>query len=162
MGYPALRRAQPAFAGSLPVFAIVLQQEEAVYGKIACKGTVTVAGPGLLILLRGEVTVGNGDVRLKGHLCIQHAETKGLPGTADAVAFLAKTFRRPDGERVARQAVETLAQLAAVAALNRTAPEQAALFAATRFGDTHGRMYGAVDLSGDDSRRLLERALPVN
>ncbi|HVV41328.1 MAG TPA: acyl-CoA dehydrogenase family protein [Nitrobacter sp.] len=90
------------------------------------------------------------------------AETKGLPGTADAVAFLAKTFRRPDGERVARQAVETLAQLAAVAALNRTAPEQAALFAATRFGDTHGRMYGAVDLSGDDSRRLLERALPVN
>ena len=36
----------------------------------------------------------------------------------------------------------------------------AALFAATRLGDTHGRMYGAVDLSSDASRRLLERALP--
>jgi putative acyl-CoA dehydrogenase len=88
------------------------------------------------------------------------ADTNGLPGAADAVAFLAKTFRRPDGERVARQAVETLAQLAAAAALNRTAPEQAALFAATRLGGTHGRMYGTAELSFDDSRRLLERALP--
>ena len=88
------------------------------------------------------------------------ADTQGLPGAADAVAFLAKTFRRPDGERVARQAVETLAQLAAAAALNRTAPEQAALFAATRLGGTHGRMYGTAELSFDDSRRLLERALP--
>ncbi|MGN6113881.1 MAG: acyl-CoA dehydrogenase family protein, partial [Nitrobacter sp.] len=88
------------------------------------------------------------------------ADTQGLPGAADAVAFLAKMFRRPDGERVARQAVETLAQLAAAAALNRTAPEQAALFAATRLGGTHGRMYGTAELSFDDSRRLLERALP--
>jgi putative acyl-CoA dehydrogenase len=88
------------------------------------------------------------------------ADTKGLPGAGEAVAFLAKTFRRPDGERVARQAVETLAQLAAAAALNRTAPDQAALFAATRLGGTHGRMYGTAELSFDDSRRLLERALP--
>jgi putative acyl-CoA dehydrogenase len=88
------------------------------------------------------------------------ADTRGLPGAAEAVAFLARTFRRPDGERVARQAVETLAQLAAAAALNRTAPDQAALFAATRLGGTHGRMYGTAELSFDDSRRLLERSLP--
>jgi putative acyl-CoA dehydrogenase len=88
------------------------------------------------------------------------AGTKGLPGTAEAGAFLARTFRRPDSERVARQAVETLAQLAAAAALNRTAPEQAALFAAARLGGSHGRMYGTAELSVDDSRRLLERALP--
>ncbi len=88
------------------------------------------------------------------------ADTKGLPGAEEAIAFLAKTFRRPDGERVARQAVETLAQLAAAAALNRTAPEQAALFTATRFGGTHGRMYGTAELSAEQSRDLLERALP--
>jgi putative acyl-CoA dehydrogenase len=88
------------------------------------------------------------------------ADTKGLPGAAEAGAFLARTFHRPDGERVARQAVETLAQLAAAAALNRTAPEQAALFAATRLGGSHGRMYGTAELSVDDGRRLLERALP--
>jgi putative acyl-CoA dehydrogenase len=88
------------------------------------------------------------------------ADTRGLPGAAEAVAFLARTFRRPDGERVARQAVETLAQLAAAAALNRTAPDQAALFAATRLGGTHGRMYGTAELSVDDGRRLLERTLP--
>ncbi|WP_439925787.1 acyl-CoA dehydrogenase family protein [Nitrobacter sp. JJSN] len=88
------------------------------------------------------------------------ADTRGLPGAAEAVAFLARTFRRPDGERVARQAVETLAQLAAAAALNRTAPDQAALFAATRLGGTHGRMYGTAELSVDDGRRLLKRTLP--
>src|SRR5580693_2904674 len=40
-------------------------------------------------------------------------ETKGLPGADDAVTFIGKTFRRPDGERVARLAVERLALLAA-------------------------------------------------
>ena len=51
-------------------------------------------------------------------------------------------------------------KLAAAAALNRTAPEQAALFAATRLRGNHGRMFGTAQLSLDDSRRLLERALP--
>src|SRR3984885_5907135 len=36
-------------------------------------------------------------------------ETRGLSGAADAVAFLGQAFRRPDGERVARLAVERLA-----------------------------------------------------
>jgi putative acyl-CoA dehydrogenase len=87
-------------------------------------------------------------------------ETTGLPGAADAVAFVGKTFRRPDGERVARLAVEKLALLAAAAALNQVSPHHAELFAATRLAGNHASMYGAVDLGPDDVRALLERALP--
>src|ERR1700694_3960591 len=88
------------------------------------------------------------------------ADTKGWPGAADAVAFIGKAFRRPDSERVARLAVEKLALLAAVAALNKVSPHHAELFAATRLAAIHASMYGAVDLAGDDIRHLLERALP--
>jgi putative acyl-CoA dehydrogenase len=87
-------------------------------------------------------------------------ETTGLPGAAEAVAFVGKTFRRPDGERVARLAVEKLALLAAAAALNKVSPRHAELFAATRLTGNHASMYGAVDLGLDDVRGLLERALP--
>jgi putative acyl-CoA dehydrogenase len=87
-------------------------------------------------------------------------ETAGLPGAAEAVAFIAKAFRRPDSERVARLAVEKLALLAATAALNQVSPKQAELFAATRLAENHAGMYGAVDLAEDDVRGLLERALP--
>jgi putative acyl-CoA dehydrogenase len=86
--------------------------------------------------------------------------TTGLPGAAEAVAFVGKTFRRPDGERVARLAVEKLALLAAAAALNQVSPRHAELFAATRLAGNHPSMYGAVDLGPDDVRGLLERALP--
>src|SRR6267378_6468669 len=93
---------------------------------------------------------------------LQHLaeEAKGLPGSGDAVAFIGKAFRRPDSERVARLAVEKLALLAAVAALNRVSPHHAELFAATRLAGNHASMYGAVDLANDDISRLLERALP--
>jgi putative acyl-CoA dehydrogenase len=87
-------------------------------------------------------------------------EARGLPGAADAVAFIGKTFRRPDSERVARLAVEKLALLAAVAALNKVSPYHAELFASTRLAGNHASMYGAVDLASDDIRGLLERALP--
>ena len=87
-------------------------------------------------------------------------ETTGLPGAAEAVVFVSKTFRRPDGERVARLAVEKLALLAAAAALNQVSPRHAELFAATRLAGNHASMYGAVDLAPDDVRGLLERALP--
>jgi putative acyl-CoA dehydrogenase len=95
-------------------------------------------------------------------MVLQHlaAEARGLPGSADAVAFLGKAFRRPDSERVARLAVEKLALLAATAALNQVSPPHAALFAATRLVSHHASMYGAVDLANDDIRGLLERALP--
>jgi putative acyl-CoA dehydrogenase len=87
-------------------------------------------------------------------------ETRGLPGAEDAAAFIGKAFRRPDGERVARLAVEKLALLAAAAALNKVSPRHAELFAATRLAGNHASMYGAVDLAPDDIRNLLQRALP--
>ncbi|WP_440640713.1 isovaleryl-CoA dehydrogenase [Bradyrhizobium sp. PUT101] len=88
------------------------------------------------------------------------AETKGLPGAGEAVAFIGKTFRRADGERVARLAVEKLALLAATAALNGVSPHNAELFASTRLAANHASMYGAVELDSGEVRALLERALP--
>lgn len=88
------------------------------------------------------------------------AETKGLPGAGEAVAFIGKTFRRADGERVARLAVEKLALLAAAAALHAVSPHHAELFAATRLAANHASMYGAVELESSHVRALLERALP--
>lgn len=88
------------------------------------------------------------------------AETKDLPGAGEAVAFIGKTFRRADGERVARLAVEKLALLAAAAALNGVSPRHAKLFAATRLAANHASMYGAVEIESGDVRGLLERALP--
>src|SRR5690348_4939609 len=86
--------------------------------------------------------------------------SRGLPGTGEAAGFIAKVLRRPDGERVARLAVEKLALLAAAAALNKVAPRSAELFAATRLANPHAGMYGAVDLADSDASALLERALP--
>lgn len=88
------------------------------------------------------------------------AETKDLPGAGEAVAFIGKTFRRADGERVARLAVEKLALLAAAAALNGVSSHHAELFAATRLAANHASMYGAVEIESGDVRGLLERALP--
>ena len=87
-------------------------------------------------------------------------ETRGLPGAEANVAFIGKTFRRPDGERVARLAVEKLALLAATAALNKVSPHHAELFATTRLAGNHAGMYGAVDLAQSDIGALLARALP--
>lgn len=88
------------------------------------------------------------------------AETKDLLGASEAVAFIGKTFRRADGERVARLAVEKLALLAAAAALNGVSSHHAKLFAATRLAANHASMYGAVEIESGDVRGLLERALP--
>lgn len=88
------------------------------------------------------------------------AETKGLPGAGEATSFIGESFRRADGERVARLAVEKLALLAAAAALNGVSPHNAELFAATRLAASHASMYGAVELESGDVRALLERALP--
>ncbi|MGL5168709.1 MAG: acyl-CoA dehydrogenase family protein [Afipia sp.] len=88
-------------------------------------------------------------------------QTKGLPGVVEAVAFIAKAFRQPDAERVARLAVEKLALVAAAAALNEVSPKHAELFAATRLAADHGNLYGAVDIADGDIRSLLDRALPA-
>lgn len=86
-------------------------------------------------------------------------ETKGLPGAGETVAFIGKMFRRADGERVARLAVEKLALLATAAALNGVSPRHAELFASTRLAANHASMYGAVELENGDVHALLERAL---
>jgi putative acyl-CoA dehydrogenase len=86
--------------------------------------------------------------------------SQGLPGAGEAAAFIGKTFRRPDSERVARLAVERLALLAASAALNQVSPRHAELFASTRLVGPHAGMYGAIDIAEADTRGLLERALP--
>src|SRR3982074_597448 len=66
-------------------------------------------------------------------------ESGGAPGVMDTVAFIGKTFRRPDSERVARLAVERLALLAAGAALQQVSPRHAQLFAPPRpAGDPAG------------------------
>jgi putative acyl-CoA dehydrogenase len=88
------------------------------------------------------------------------ANTQGLPGAAQAAAFIGDGFRKPDRERAARAAVEKLAMLAAAAALNNVSPRSAGLFALTRLAENRASLYGAVDLAGDDIRYLLERALP--
>lgn len=88
------------------------------------------------------------------------AETKGLPGAGETAAFIGKTFRRADGERVARLAVEKLALLAATAALSVVSPRNAELFASTRLAANHASMYGAIELENADVRELLTRALP--
>ena len=88
------------------------------------------------------------------------AETKGLPGAGEAPALIGQSFRRSDGERMARLAVERLALLAAASALNEVSSRHAELFAATRLATHHAGMYGAIDLASGDVRGLLERALP--
>jgi putative acyl-CoA dehydrogenase len=87
-------------------------------------------------------------------------ETRGMPGASESAAFVIGCLLRPDSERVARQAVETLAVLAAAAALNIIHPTHAELFAKTRLGGARHTMYGAADLTEAQSRALLDRALP--
>jgi putative acyl-CoA dehydrogenase len=87
-------------------------------------------------------------------------ETRGLSGSPEAVTFIAKAFRKPDSERVARLTVERLALLAATAALNAVSPRHAELFAAMRLAGNHASMYGAVDFANEDAKALLQRALP--
>jgi putative acyl-CoA dehydrogenase len=87
-------------------------------------------------------------------------ETRGMPGAGESAAFVIGCLLRPDSERVARQAVETLAVLAAAAALNIVNPTHAELFAKTRLGGSRHSMYGAADLTEAQSRALLDRALP--
>jgi putative acyl-CoA dehydrogenase len=87
-------------------------------------------------------------------------ETRGLPGAAEAASFAIKTMLQPDSERVARQAVEVLAMLAAAAALNIVHPPHAELFARTRLDSVQRRMYGAAELTFTETRSLLQRALP--
>ena len=88
-------------------------------------------------------------------------EAADLPGTGAACGAVERAFSAPDVEADARLAVERLALLAAAGALRQSAgPEVAILFARTRLQDGHGAMYGTSEISLDDARRLIDRALP--
>jgi putative acyl-CoA dehydrogenase len=93
-------------------------------------------------------------------LRILSEQTKGLPGAASALNVVAEALGQADSERTARMAVEKLALVAAAAALNEVHPSNAALFATTRLENARGDFYGAADLSVENSRNLLARALP--
>jgi putative acyl-CoA dehydrogenase len=88
-------------------------------------------------------------------------EAADLPGARKALAFVERAFSMSDVEADARVAVERLALLAAAVALRQSAGlEVATLFARTRLQDGHGVMYGTSEISLDDARRLIDRALP--
>ncbi len=88
-------------------------------------------------------------------------DTYGLPGASDVASFVIRCLLRPDSERVARQAVESLAMLAATAALNMIHPPHAELFARTRLDGPRSMLYGAAEFTEAQARGLLERALPL-
>jgi putative acyl-CoA dehydrogenase len=87
-------------------------------------------------------------------------ETAGLPGAAQAAAFVIKPLIARDAEAIARRAVERLALLAAAAALSESAPAVAEIFARARLSEPRGATYGTAALESADVGMLLERALP--
>jgi putative acyl-CoA dehydrogenase len=88
-------------------------------------------------------------------------EAADLPDAHAALDVIERAVAAKDAEGEARAAVDRLALLAAVAALRQSAgSEVAALFARTRLKERHGAMYGTSEISPDDARRLIDRALP--
>jgi putative acyl-CoA dehydrogenase len=86
-------------------------------------------------------------------------EAGALPGCAEAVAFVQHALSATE-EAHARAGVERLALLAAVAALQGSAPEVAPTFARYRLAAPFARLYGAAELTQAEAAGLLERALP--
>jgi putative acyl-CoA dehydrogenase len=85
----------------------------------------------------------------------------GLAGAGEAVQVIQRTLAGDNAEAQARTAVERLALLAASAALHRSAPDIAAIFARTRLAGRRGAHFGTSDLSGEEAALLLARALPA-
>src|SRR5262244_2860771 len=88
-------------------------------------------------------------------------EAGDLADARAAVDVIARAVAAEDAEGEARAAVDRLALLAAVAALRQSAPEVADLFARTRLEEGHGAIYGTSEISPDDARGLIDRALPA-
>jgi len=87
-------------------------------------------------------------------------EAQGMPGVAEAADKAAKIFADPSGEAAARVAVETLAQLAAAAALKASAPREVSeLYARTRLPALRGRTFGTAALDPTATVTLLNRVL---
>ena len=89
-------------------------------------------------------------------------EAKGLPGAAEAADLIGKMLADGASEANARVAVERLAQLAAAAALQASAPgEVADSFARTRLSGRRGATYGTSDLGVAATATLVARVLPA-
>jgi len=85
----------------------------------------------------------------------------GLPGSAEAAGVIKESLAGADSEVRARAAVETLALLAAAAALAENGTSRIAeLFARTRLASRRSAMYGAAALDSDAPAHVLARALP--
>jgi len=87
------------------------------------------------------------------------AEACDLPGVRGTVDFIRAMFKDGAAEAKARAAVERLALIATVAALQKGAPEVAEIFALSRLSDRFGTTYGASDIDAATQDRLLKRAL---
>jgi putative acyl-CoA dehydrogenase len=88
-------------------------------------------------------------------------EAADLPG-GSAAAVTVEQMLRTSTESDARRCVESLARLAAAAALRATAPEAiAAAFARTRLSDGRGAMWGTAALEDRERDLLLQRALQI-
>jgi putative acyl-CoA dehydrogenase len=87
-------------------------------------------------------------------------ETRGLAGVAEAVSRVEALLADPAGEPSARLGIETLAQLAAAAALRHTAPRVAELYARTRLAARRTGTFGTGMLAANETALLLKRVLP--
>jgi putative acyl-CoA dehydrogenase len=88
-------------------------------------------------------------------------EARGLPGVEEAVELIDRTLADSSDEAHPRLAVERLAQLATVAALQVSAPpELAALYSRTHLGGQRGATYGTSAIEPGEIAMLLRRALP--
>jgi putative acyl-CoA dehydrogenase len=80
----------------------------------------------------------------------------------ELVGTIVNALTRADAEAQARAVVEHLAVLAATAALARSAPNVAAVFARTRSAVPGAAIFGTRRLDPGETTLLLERALPPN
>jgi putative acyl-CoA dehydrogenase len=113
-----------------------------------------------LDLLRGAERDQEGMVELIASL---ERSTGELPGAAGAVVRLKQSLADPNREALARRSGETLALLAAAAALKDCAPRAIAeAFAQNRLGGIAGRSYGDA-LPRELTEQLIARSLaPAN
>ena len=88
-------------------------------------------------------------------------EVSDLLDVLDAINKIVRILNLIDVESHARFIVEHLALIAAVAALQKSAPEIAEIFSQTRLNSGSGRTYGTSNLVSMTSR-LLERVLPTS
>ena len=83
-----------------------------------------------------------------------------LAGVLESAAFIRAALSGAQPKPMARAAVGRLARLAALVALRASAPVVAELFARTRLQDCHEALFGTTRLNAQETRLLLNRALP--